>query len=260
MGFADEWFAGQSPLVGLIMGNDPRSQAAAAQGGQVGASLGQAVRQYLGDVLSGAYARQGLEGLTGAYQWNPQISALENARTAARDPASIAQATNIALAMAPLTIKAYHGSPYDFDNFSQEKIGTGEGAQAYGHGLYFAENEGVARSYRDALTPKSTMRDPVGNAYDLIHSYGASKELLMRQFSELAKTARDPIQAKFYADSLDAIKSGAVDNYRPAGRMYEVNINANPEDFLNWDKPLSEQPEVLSKLKEFDKLSAVPIP
>jgi hypothetical protein len=32
------------------------------------------------------------------------------------------------------------------------KIGTGEGAQAYGHGLYFADSEGVARSYRDKLS------------------------------------------------------------------------------------------------------------
>src|SRR5215471_5241978 len=32
-------------------------------------------------------------------------------------------------------IKAFHGSPHDFDKFSMAKIGTGEGAQAYGHGL-----------------------------------------------------------------------------------------------------------------------------
>ena len=42
-------------------------------------------------------------------------------------------------------IRAYHGSPYDFDRFDMSKIGTGEGAQAYGHGLYFAENPAVAR-------------------------------------------------------------------------------------------------------------------
>ena len=46
-------------------------------------------------------------------------------------------------------ITAYHGSPHDFDRFDLSKIGTGEGAQAYGHGLYFAENEGVAKGYRD---------------------------------------------------------------------------------------------------------------
>ena len=48
-------------------------------------------------------------------------------------------------------IKAFHGSPHDFDRFSTENIGTGEGAQAYGHGLYFAEREGTAKAYRDNL-------------------------------------------------------------------------------------------------------------
>ena len=54
-------------------------------------------------------------------------------------------------------IKAYHGSPHDFDKFSSEHIGSGEGAQAFGRGLYFAQREGTAKSYRDALTtPKFT--------------------------------------------------------------------------------------------------------
>ena len=48
-------------------------------------------------------------------------------------------------------IKAYHGSPYDFNQFDLSKIGTGEGAQAYGHGLYFAENPDTAQVYRDML-------------------------------------------------------------------------------------------------------------
>lgn len=43
------------------------------------------------------------------------------------------------------------------------KIGTGEGAQAYGHGLYFAENEGVAKSYRDRLTHNATVDQTGGN-------------------------------------------------------------------------------------------------
>ena len=48
-------------------------------------------------------------------------------------------------------ISAYHGSPYDFEKFDLTKIGTGEGAQAYGHGLYFAENPAVAEDYRKQL-------------------------------------------------------------------------------------------------------------
>ena len=46
---------------------------------------------------------------------------------------------------------AYHGSPHNFDKFSTDAIGTGEGAQSYGWGLYFAENEDVASGYHSRL-------------------------------------------------------------------------------------------------------------
>ena len=52
----------------------------------------------------------------------------------------------------PKGIKAYHGSPHSFDRFSTESIGTGEGAQQYGRGLYFAENEKVAMRIIGAWT------------------------------------------------------------------------------------------------------------
>ncbi len=45
-------------------------------------------------------------------------------------------------------IEAWHGSPHKFDKFSMDNIGTGEGAQAYGHGLYFADNKEVGEQYR----------------------------------------------------------------------------------------------------------------
>lgn len=46
---------------------------------------------------------------------------------------------------------AWHGSPHRFDRFSTKKIGTGEGAQAFGWGLYFAGKKDVAAYYKDAL-------------------------------------------------------------------------------------------------------------
>ena len=82
-------------------------------------------------------------------------------------------------------IRAYHGSPHTFDQFDMSKFGTGEGGGAYGHGLYFAESEDAARTYRDALS------------------------------------AGQP------------------------GSMYQVRINAKADDFLDWDKPLSEQSDVV---------------
>lgn len=51
--------------------------------------------------------------------------------------------------------KAYHGSPYTFDHFDLGAIGTGEGAQAHGWGLYFAKDKKIAEAYRDVLGANS---------------------------------------------------------------------------------------------------------
>ena len=41
-------------------------------------------------------------------------------------------------------LPAWHASPYDFDKFSLDKIGTGQGAASYGHGIYAAESPAVS--------------------------------------------------------------------------------------------------------------------
>ena len=53
-------------------------------------------------------------------------------------------------------VEAYHGSPYDFEKFTTEKIGTGEGAQAFGYGLYFTDLKGIAKGYADAISTSKT--------------------------------------------------------------------------------------------------------
>ena len=205
-------------------------------------------------------------------------------------------------------IRAYHGSPHDFDKFSLEHIGKGEGAQAYGHGLYFAENEGVARSYRDALSRDRLMTDSgdvfnvatIGGWDDFESRYleplaeaappmprnsdsftNNSYEYLIGQAYENAEPGKDfaeemrnaatwlrdmsesevdrlrgypmepgtlDVLRKHYlqaADLAESIASGGPQSV--PGRMYEVNIKANPDDFLDWDKPLSEQSAILEK-------------
>lgn len=47
---------------------------------------------------------------------------------------------------------AYHGSPHEVDRFSTQRIGSGEGAASYGHGLYFAQRKTVAGFYQQTLT------------------------------------------------------------------------------------------------------------
>jgi hypothetical protein len=64
-------------------------------------------------------------------------------------------------AIKPIT--AYHGTPHKVDKFSMDKIGTGEGAQAYGHGLYFADDPKVAKAYKEIL--KDSTSKSSGNIY-----------------------------------------------------------------------------------------------
>jgi hypothetical protein len=52
-------------------------------------------------------------------------------------------------------VSVWHGSPHKVDKFATDKIGTGEGAQAFGWGLYFTDSEGIARYYADKLGRKS---------------------------------------------------------------------------------------------------------
>jgi hypothetical protein len=146
-------------------------------------------------------------------------------------------------------LRLFHGSPHDFDRFSLDKIGTGEGAQAYGHGLYFAENEGVARGYRDVLSKSGT-----DGAQRRLQSAGGDIDVAIAQATDKA--------AKYRAGGAEGYASAVEEDLRflekfketgewTPGRMYEVNVDANPEDFLDWDKPLSEQSE---KVREAIKL------
>jgi len=128
------------------------------------------------------------------------------------------------------TIKAYHGSPHDFDQFSLSKIGTGEGAQTYGHGLYFAEHPEVAQQYKQE-TRGRYLDTATGNLVD-------------------SRKISDPTEI------------GTGKRFQPAkGRTYEVNIHASPDELLDWDKPLSQQPpkvqEALEKLAKENPYSDV---
>jgi len=50
-------------------------------------------------------------------------------------------------------IDVYHGSPYKFSKFDLEKVGSGEGAQAFGHGLYFTSKKEIAEYYAVPRAP-----------------------------------------------------------------------------------------------------------
>ena len=141
---------------------------------------------------------------------------------------------------------AWHGSPHVFDRFSLDKIGTGEGAQAFGWGLYFAGRKEIAKYYRKELAGR------FGGRWDFTPANEVEEEVAdnIRELflGGVAYDTADGIR-KFLGDG-DAVaafdkmlaEGRAVETKPPSGRLYKVEI---PEDneYLLWDKPLSEQPE-----------------
>ncbi len=138
-------------------------------------------------------------------------------------------------------ITAYHGSPHDFDRFDLSKIGTGEGAQAYGHGLYFAEREGVAKEYQQQVKDMAMLNRNNKRMGDLA-----------KEMDKYAKPGKWREYSDPRGDAAAAEYDRLMDEKMKPGKMYQVAIKAPPEHFLDWDKPLSEQsPKVQSALEPF---------
>lgn len=159
----------------------------------------------------------------------------------------------------------FHGTPHEVDKFSMDKIGTGEGAQAYGHGLYFASKREIADHYRLALS---------GEGYGVVKINGQQQvddpdfgDLLVLEVDDRPTTTlrgaegyehmREwlrPIlknqymghKAQLALDYLDQSeeqgKAIEVPGKDLKGNLYKVDV---PEDseLLDWDKPISEQPK-----------------
>jgi hypothetical protein len=161
-------------------------------------------------------------------------------------------------------IRAYHGSPHSFDKFSTSQIGTGEGAQAYGRGLYFAEREKTAKGYRDALKGRMvTTSDGVTKTYgqhiteveDAIRA--AHPNLNPDNIRAAAKSVVDDNLTDADVEGMGqwegVYKSGIAANKNAQaskGSMYEVNIDVEPDELLDWDTPLSEQKALLQKIDD----------
>jgi hypothetical protein len=153
-------------------------------------------------------------------------------------------------------IKAYHGSPHDFDEFSMEQIGTGEGAQAYGSGLYFAQQEKIAKEYRDNLTKRDfEYEEKLMEEYKKAEANQDYYRLEMLERAMLHDTPKDFRDIASDADYDDDYRQAAADMADEIeamdvdfGRIYEVEIDALQDDLLDFDAPLSEQNEAVQDL------------
>lgn len=129
-------------------------------------------------------------------------------------------------------LMAFHGTPARFapeegapmGRFRAEKIGSGEGAQAFGYGLYFAEAPGVAKGYALQL---STPSGPVGDVAKYWRDNGGEQA-----YRAYAKDAG--LETKEIEEVVSAIRS--------KGNVYTVDIpNEMVSKMLDWDRPLSQQ-------------------
>lgn len=149
---------------------------------------------------------------------------------------------------APATV--WHGSPHRFDKFDSSKIGTGEGAQAYGHGLYFAENPEVARQYANALTDASTGGRVGVDATSLVpRNSGASvQEVLDAKYAELERLKKMAAAGHKYAAGWMKGVEQQIADIRGKANVYKVDLpDSAIARMLDWDKPWSQQPESVRK-------------
>lgn len=102
----------------------------------------------------------------------------------------------------------WHGTAADFRNFNHNYMGSGEGAQAFGWGTYLAQRVGIAKEYWKADVERK-------------RTYRAAKDE-----SEIGLPLENFI-------------------VRPDGALMRVDVAVHDDEMLDWDKPLSEQSEVV---------------
>ena len=148
--------------------------------------------------------------------------------------------------LAPLLLghTAWHGSPHAFTKFELSKLGTGEGAQMYGHGMYFAEHPDVAKSYtprdfksEDKLSKLYSQAEakqdyPAMEVYENLMLNKMPSEVSLEGFK-----GADLLQAQ------NALKQGTkVYQSQKGANLYKVDIpDESIPKMLEWDTPLSKQ-------------------
>jgi hypothetical protein len=155
-----------------------------------------------------------------------------------------------------MQVDAWHGSPYQFDKFKTEKIGTGEGAQAFGWGLYFTDLESVAKDYaavptnfienynRLSETDKQTLKNKILEAAKDLLDKGEITNDKFNYLSLVVNKENSDIQ-DLLSFQYPQTKKVVRDFLGNKGAVYKVSLHKGKDpseyNWLEWDKPLSEK-------------------
>ena len=163
----------------------------------------------------------------------------------------------------PVGMTVFHGSPHLFERFSMGKIGTGEGNQSYGRGLYMAQAPQVAQEYKQTLAGNKIVyaddvakesatkpmpfgfEDPIGV---LKHTLGLNNDTALA-IKTLKNNYKNDPDLNAHANHLaNLLESGAIRS-EPAGYFYKVDLpDTHIRRMLDWDAPLKNQPKPIRNL------------
>ena len=169
----------------------------------------------------------------------------------------------------PVGMTVFHGSPYRFTKFDANKIGSGEGNQVYGHGLYFAEAPAVAEGYQKRLAGGA---DPYtynwqGKQYEggvggdpVAHVLGLAYHQSPKVARDIAKQGIEGVKAgepwalekglDYFRQMFDtASQIKKKDIKATQGALYKVDLpDEKIASMLDWDNPVPDpMREKLSK-------------
>ena len=176
----------------------------------------------------------------------------------------------------------YHGSPYRFNKFKNEAIGTGEGAQAFGYGHYMTEAPEIALTY---AKPKSYQHSQTGWKVGDMTVWESDKIMekpyrvsIMNQYAN-GKTMDEIVTGlearkksvsgnKILYNELDnAITFAKSDFFKQnkislwntelSPNIYEATLHKGKKpgeyEYLRWDESITKQGAVLDKIKDVFK-------
>jgi hypothetical protein len=156
------------------------------------------------------------------------------------------------MGVSPLNV--FTGSPHRYTKLDSSKIGTGEGTQVYGYGLYFAENPKVARTY---ASPERTYKRVSGHLSPLQErisdaiDQGIDATTLFSHLSSIGYK----IPKNNFATPYDAfLEEWQNVKKMDTGSVYKIDLPDQMIDrMIDWDKPLREQSKVIQELaKQFN--------
>ena len=137
-----------------------------------------------------------------------------------------------------MSVRALHASPYSFRKFSTDFMGKGEGAQAYGWGLYFAENPEVNRDYMNQFAQDNAtwkFGDVETSDMEVMHQALADRLLPKDALPEVKEDASDMIwtvlgdlsDARGDEEKIEAIKKELREDIQHSmeyGRTYHQTL------------------------------------